>query len=60
MTSNVVTVGEEASLEEARRLIITHRVRHLPVINSKGELTGLFSVRKLLDDFFGLQSSKYC
>jgi CBS domain-containing protein len=60
MTSNVVTIGEEASLEEARRLIITHGVRHLPVVNSKGELVGLFSVRKLLDDFFALRSSKYC
>jgi CBS domain-containing protein len=60
MTSNVVTIGEEASIEEARKLIVTHRVRHLPVVDSKGELTGLFSIRKLLDDFFGLQSSKYC
>jgi CBS domain-containing protein len=60
MSSNVVTIGEEASIEEARRLIVTHGVRHLPVVNSKGELVGLFSVRKLLDDFFGLRSSKYC
>jgi len=60
MTSNVVTIGEEASIEEARRLIVTHGVRHLPVVNGKGELVGLFSVRKLLDDFFGLRSSKYC
>lgn len=60
MTSNVVTIGEEASIEEARRLIATHSVRHLPVVNGKGELVGLFSVRKLLDDFFGLRSLKYC
>jgi CBS domain-containing protein len=60
MTSNVTTIGEEASLEEARRLIVTHAVRHLPVVNSQGELVGLLSVRKLLDEFFGLQSSKYC
>jgi CBS domain-containing protein len=60
MTINVVTIGEEASLEEARRLIVTHGVRHLPVVNGEGEIVGLFSVRKLLDDFFGLRSSKYC
>jgi CBS domain-containing protein len=60
MTSNVVTIGEEASLEEARRLIVTHAVRHLPVVNGQGKLVGLLSVRKLLDEFFGLQSSKYC
>jgi CBS domain-containing protein len=60
MTSNVITIGEEASLEEARRLIVEHAVRHLPVVNSQGNLVGLLSVRKLLDELFGLQSSKYC
>jgi CBS domain-containing protein len=60
MTRNVITIGEEASLEEARRIIITHAVRHLPVVNGQGKLVGLLSVRRLLDEFFGLQSSKYC
>lgn len=60
MTSNVITIGEEASLEEAKRLVITHAVRHLPVVNGQGKLVGLLSIRKLLDEFFGLQSSKYC
>jgi len=59
MTKNVATVGEEASLEEARRLIISHGIRHLPVVDSKGELAGLLSVRKLLDELFGLTTSKY-
>jgi CBS domain-containing protein len=60
MTRNVTTIGEEASLEEARRLIVTHAVRHLPVVNGQTKLVGLLSVRKLLDEFFGLRSSKYC
>jgi CBS domain-containing protein len=60
MTKNVVTIGEEASLEEARRLIISHGIRHLPVVDSNGKLTGLLSVRKLLDELFGLNTSKYC
>jgi CBS domain-containing protein len=59
MTKNVATIGEEASLEEARRLIISHGIRHLPVVDSKGELAGLLSVRKLLDELFGLTTSKY-
>lgn len=58
MTKNVVTIGEEASLEEAKRLIISHGIRHLPVVDSKGDLLGLFSVRKILDEFFGLTTSK--
>jgi CBS domain-containing protein len=60
MTSNVTTIREEASLEEAKRLIATHAIRHLPVVNSQEKLIGLLSVRKLFDEFFGLQSSKYC
>lgn len=60
MTSNVTTIGEEASLEEAKRLIAIHAIRHLPVVNSQEKLIGLLSVRKLFDEFFGLQSSKYC
>ena len=60
MTKNISTIGEEASLDEAKRLIISHGIRHLPVVNSKGELVGLLSVRKLLDEFFGLTTSKYC
>jgi len=58
MTKNVATIGEEASLEEARRLVISHGIRHLPVVDRNGELTGLLSVRKLLDELFGLTSSK--
>jgi CBS domain-containing protein len=60
MTTNVATIGEEASLEEARRLIISRGIRHLPVVDSKGELVGLFSVRKLIDELYGLTTSKYC
>lgn len=54
MTRNVHTIGEDASFEEARLFIISHGgFRHVPVVNSKGELVGLFCVRKLLDEFFG-------
>jgi len=58
MTKNVVTIGEEASLEEARRVIATHRIRHLPVVNQEDKLVGLLSVRSFLDELFGLNSSK--
>jgi CBS domain-containing protein len=53
MTKNVATIGEEASLDEARRIIVSHGIRHLPVVNSKEELVGLFSVRRFLDEVFG-------
>jgi len=59
MTKNVVTIGEEATLEEARRLIVSHRIRHLPVVDQKGKLVGLLSVRRFLDELSGLKSLKY-
>lgn len=58
MTKNVVTIQEETSLDEARRLIVTHRIRHLPVVNQENKLVGLLSVRLFLDQFFGLSSTK--
>jgi CBS domain-containing protein len=54
MTKNVTTIEENASLEEAKRIVVSHGIRHLPVVDSKGELVGLLSVRKLLDELFGL------
>lgn len=59
MTKNVVTIGKEATIEEARRLIVSHRIRHLPVVDQEGKLIGLLSVRRFLDELFGLKSLKY-
>jgi CBS domain-containing protein len=52
MTKNVVTVREDATFEEARRKIIDHKIRHLPVVDSNGKLLGLIAVRQILDEFF--------
>ena len=59
MTKNVVTIQEDSSFTEVRRIICSHRIRHLPVVNQKGNLIGLLSVRDVLDQFFGL-SSQIC
>lgn len=52
MTKNVVTVHEDATFEEARRKILTHKIRHLPVVDSNGKLVGLIAVRQILNEFF--------
>lgn len=52
MTKNVVTVQEDATFEEARRKIVSHEIRHLPVVDSNGKLVGLIAVRHILDEFF--------
>jgi CBS domain-containing protein len=61
MSKNVITIGKEASLEEVRRLSTSHGIRHLPVVDSKGRLVGLISVRKLIDELYGWidATSKY-
>ncbi len=57
MTKNVVTIRKDASLEEARRLVVARGIRHLPVVDQKGKLVGLFAVRGFLDEIFGRSSS---
>ena len=58
MTKNVVTIEKEITIEEARRLIVMHRIRHLPVVDQEGKVIGLLSVRRFLDELFGLKSLK--
>jgi len=54
MTKSVITIQEDSSINEIRRTIQTHNIRHLPVVNKEDKLVGLLSVRALLDQFFGL------
>lgn len=58
MTKNIMTIGEDATFEEARRFIVSRGIRHLPVVNQKGKLVGLLSIRKFLDELFGIKSLK--
>jgi CBS domain-containing protein len=54
MTKNIFTIREDATFEEAKSIINTHGIRHLPVIDSNGKLVGLISVRHILNEFFGM------
>jgi CBS domain-containing protein len=54
MTKNPFTVNEDSTFEEAKSIIISHKIRHLPVTNTNGKLVGLISVRKILDELSGL------
>jgi len=56
MTKNVITIQQDSSINEVRRTIQTHSIRHLPVVNQEERLVGLLSVRALMDQFFGLNS----
>lgn len=50
MTSDVKTVTDTATPEEASSLMIDGHLRHLPVLGDDGRVLGLLSVRALLED----------
>ena len=56
MSRHVVTLPIEASFDDAKRLILSHNIRHLPVTDQTGKLMGLFSVRAFFDEIFGIQT----
>ncbi len=47
MTSDVVVVSPDTSLEDASTIMQSRRVRHLPVCDSEGRLQGLISIGDL-------------
>ena len=54
MTKNPFTVNEDSNFEEAKSIIKSAKIRHLPVIDANGKLVGLISVRNILDELSGL------
>jgi CBS domain-containing protein len=48
MTSNVASIEETASLEEAMETMRVHNCRHLPVVRN-GRVTGFLSMRDLMN-----------
>jgi CBS domain-containing protein len=47
LTEPLITITPDTSVDEAMRLITTHRIRHLPVV-SNGELQGVISIGDLV------------
>jgi CBS domain-containing protein len=51
MTQPAVTIGPDATIPAAARLMNTHHIRRLPVIDEEGKLVGIVSRRDLLSVF---------
>jgi CBS domain-containing protein len=51
MTAPAITIGPNATVPAAARLMNTHHVRRLPVVDSSGRLAGIVSRRDLLSVF---------
>jgi len=56
MSRHVVTISLEASFDEAKRLMLSHNIRHLPVTDQTGKLIGLFSLRAFFDEIMGIKT----
>jgi CBS domain-containing protein len=56
MSSHVVTISLESSYDAAKSLMLSHHIRHLPVIDETGKLIGLFSLRAFLDEIHGVKT----
>ncbi|MBU9889531.1 MAG: CBS domain-containing protein [Candidatus Omnitrophica bacterium] len=48
MEAAVITIGEEDPLSVAEEKMRRHGIRHLPVVDRDGRITGLFTQRDLL------------
>jgi signal-transduction protein with cAMP-binding, CBS, and nucleotidyltransferase domain len=57
MTTEVTTIDESASLEEAMEAMHRHNCRHLPVTRL-GEVTGFLSMRDLMDFQYARQAEE--
>ncbi len=44
MTSSVVTVGTETTIDDAMEIMTSSRFRHLPVVDDAGHIAGLVSI----------------
>ena len=51
MTSPAITIGPDATIPAAARLMNTHHITRLPVVDEKGRLVGVVSRRDLLSVF---------
>ena len=58
MSKNVITISEDASFAQAKRLMVLHRIRHLPVVDKKGFLVGMLTLRRILDELVGMPTNK--
>lgn len=48
MTTNVISVREGATIEDAARLLARHRISGMPVVNEAGNLVGLVTEHDLI------------
>lgn len=48
MTPSPLTIGCDTTVDEAMRMMVDNRIRHLPVIDSEGRVAGVLSIGDLV------------
>ena len=48
MSTELLTLGPDASLQDARALMAEHGIRHIPIVEDENRLVGLLSQRDVL------------
>lgn len=51
MEKEVITVNQDTKLSEAARIMLTHKIRRLPVLNKAGELVGIVVRKDIIKTF---------
>jgi len=54
MTKRPITIRADTSISEAKAIMVTHGIRHLPVVDDEGRVLGMVSVRDLLEGLLGI------
>ena len=49
MSTDLITIGPDFTIAEARSKMSTHSIRHLPVVDNEGELVGIVTDRDMRD-----------
>ena len=50
MTADPITASAEADAEEAAQIMLEQGFRHLPVVDEAGNVTGIVSLRRVVED----------
>jgi len=53
MTKDVESVDKDASAEDALRIMLARRIRHVPIVDKEGNVMGILSVLDLLHGLHG-------
>jgi CBS domain-containing protein len=52
MTDEVITINENATVEEAATLMVEKKIKRIPVLNDNHELVGIISRKDIMNYLF--------